>query len=105
MANRHEYDPLLRAWIYGGPGTEGFDHTAEGWNFWAGDMAMDVVGTSMGREPEEQKVPKHVLEAEDSEVRNKYWQEQATKNLSSEMKDYLEKGMEARRAAIKAGVI
>ena len=51
MANRHEYDPILRAWIYGGPGEEGFDHTVEGYNFWAGDMARGLVGTMLGDEP------------------------------------------------------
>lgn len=103
IMNRHEYDPLLRSWVYGGPGEPDFDHTADGWNFWCGDVARGLVGTMMGDEP------KNTLPADfddwTEEQREDHWQEIADKNLAPEMKEYLEIGMAARKAGIKAGVI
>lgn len=104
MTNRHEYDPLLRTWIYGGPGTEGFNHNVDGYNFWAGDMARGVVGITLGKEPEDKKIPEEFNQWTD-EQKEAYWDECADKNLSPEMKRYLQLGMEARKAGVKVGVI
>ena len=104
MANRHEYDPLLRSWVYGGPGVEGFDHTADGYNFWCGDMARGVTGITLGSEPKNKKLPEG-FENWTDEQEEVYWQQEANKNLSPQEKRYLELGRAARKAALEAGII
>ena len=51
MAERHEYDPIQRAWIYGGPGTKDFSSKASGFGAWAVDAANGDVGTSLKLQP------------------------------------------------------